>query len=150
MKTTKLTTEHHLLKTFLEKNFVSGKYFTIEEIVEKVRYSDGTPLFKLNTKPTTHDKCVKLGKMVKELNWRIGVERYIPIIKNSKGSIKLCENAQELSDYVAKEKKKLEKQFMYYNRLNSIKFVDGYALFINQANRVLDDEEIKPIEVFKK
>lgn len=64
-----LKTKHHILKNWLENNFVSGKYFSIEEIIENVRYADGTPLFKLNTNPKIHDKCIKLSKMVKDLNW---------------------------------------------------------------------------------
>ena len=146
----KLTSEHHLLKNFLEQHFVSGKFFTIEEIVENVRNSEGEPIFILNTKPTTHDKCVKLANMVKELNWATNVERYIPIIKDKKGSIKLCENEEELRGYIESETKRIENTYKYYNHLKSLIAVDGTIPFINLANRVKDDDELKPIEIYQK
>lgn len=145
-----LTSEHHILKNYLEEHFVSGKFFTIEEIVAGVKYPDGTPIFKLNTNPYTHDKCVKLGKMVKELNWATDVERYIPIIKDSKGSIKLCESEQELRAFVDKEKRKVEKAYQYANHLQSLIYVDGQVRFINLANRTLDQDEMKPVDIYKK
>lgn len=148
--TKRLETRQHALKNWLEANFVSGKYFTIEEIVANVRDSDGNPYYTLNTNPYTHDKCAVLGGDVKRLNWNTGRERYIPIIKDEKGSIKLAENKQELEKYIAKEKKKVEKAYQYYNHLNSLAELDGTMLFINQANRVLEDDEMKPIEVYAK
>ncbi len=150
MERSKLTTEHHILKNWLKDNFVSGKFYTIEEIVANVRYADGTPIFKLNTNPYTHDKCVKLGKMVKELNWATNVERYIPIIKDKKGSIKLCETEQELKDFVAAEKKKVEKVCEYANHLQSLIQVDGTVPIINLAGRTLELKEMKPVDVYKK
>lgn len=145
-----LTTEHHILKNWLKDNFVSGRFWTIEEIVANVRFADGTPIFKLNTNPYTHDKCVKLGKMVKELNWATNVERYIPIIKDKKGSIKLCETEQELKDFVASEKKKVEKVCEYANHLQSLIQVDGTVPIINLAGRTLEIDELKPVDVYKK
>lgn len=145
-----LTTEHHTLKNWLEANFVSGRFYTIEEIVENVRNADGTPLFVLNKNPYSHDKCIKLANMVKDLNWATNVQRYIPIIKDKRGAIKLCESEQELKDFVAKEEKKVEKICEYKNHLKSLISVDGSAPMINLAGRVLDLDEIKVVEVYKK
>ena len=145
-----LTSEHHILKKWLSDNFVMGKFFSIEEIVANVKYPDGTPMFKLNTNPYSHDKCIRLSKMVKELNWATDVERYIPIIKDTKGGIKLCESEEELNDFVEKQKRKVEKAYQYANHLKSLKFIDGQVRFINLNNRVLDENEMKPIDVYKK
>ena len=147
---TKLITRQHTLKNWLEAHFESGKFFTIETIVKNVVDSEGNPYYKLNLNPYTHDKCIALANDVKELNWATNVERYIPIIKDKKGSIKLCESEQELKDFVEKEEKKLEKSAQYKNHLKSLIQVDGTAPFINLANRVLDEDEIKPIEVYAK
>lgn len=145
----KLTTEHHILKNWLEANFESGRYFTIEEIVKNVKHSDGTPIFILNTNPRKHDKCIKLATIVKELNWATNVERYIPIIKNSKGSIKLAENEDELKGFIAELKNKVENANKYANHLQSLIDLQDTIPFINQANRALEENEMKPIEVYK-
>lgn len=150
MKTHKLTTECHLLKNWLEAHFVSGKYFTIEEIVENVRDGEGKPIFVLNTKPTTHDRCIKLANMVKELNWATNVERYIPIVKDKNGGIKLAENKAELEDFIRGLKHKVENANKYANHLQSIIDLQDTMPFINLANRCLNEDEIKPIEVFAK
>ena len=149
LKTRKLLTRQHALKTFLEEH-QEGKYWTIEEIVDLVRDGDRNPYYTLNRNPYTHDKCIALSSDVKELNWHTGRERYIPIIKDSKGSIKLAESKEELEEYIIKEKKKVETKYQYYNHLNSLIELEGTLPFINQANRVLEDDEIKPIEVFAK
>ena len=145
-----LKTECHILKNWLENNFVSGKYFSIEEIIQQVRYADGTPLFKLNTNPKIHDKCIKLSKMVKDLNWATNRERYIPIIKDKKGGIKLCETEQELKDFIKSETDKVEKAWQYANHLKSLISVDGSVPIINLANRSLSLNEMKPVDVYKK
>lgn len=144
----KLESRQHRLKDWLEANFESGRFFTIEEVVAGVVDSEGNPYYKLNTNPYTHDKCVVLGQDVKELNWHTGRERYIPIIKNSKGSIKLCESKEELEEYVAKEKAKVERAYQYYNHLVSLMALEGTMPFINQANNIVDNP--KPIEVYAK
>ena len=146
--TKRLESRQHRLKDWLEANFVSGKFFTIEEIVANVKDSEGVPYYKLNTNPHTHDKCVALGNDVKELNWHTNRDRYIPIIKDSKGSIKLCESKAELEEYIAKEKRKVEKAYQYYNHLNSLIGLDGTMPFINLADNVVED--IKPVEVYMK
>lgn len=149
LKTRKLETRQHALKTFLEEHQQS-KFWTIEEICDLVRDNDGNPYYTLNTSPYVHDKCVVLSNDVRELNWHTGRERYIPIIKDSKGSIKLAESKEELEEYIVKEKKKIQTKYEYYNHLNSLIELEGTMPFINQANRVLEDKEIKPIEVFAK
>ena len=144
-----LETRQHRLKDWLEENFVSGKFWTIEEIVKNVRDSEGNPYYVLNTNPHVHDKCIALANDVKELNWHTGRERYIPIIKDKRGAIKLAECKKELEEYVQKEKDKIENTYKYYNHLNSLIELEGTIPFINQANRVLGDDEIKPIEVYQ-
>jgi hypothetical protein len=149
LKTKKLQTRQHALKTWLEEH-QQGKYWTIEEIVYAVRDSDGNPYYKLNKSPYTHDKCVVLSSDVRELNWQTGRERYIPIIKDSRGSIKLAESKEELEEYINKEKAKIKTKYEYYNHLTSLIDLEGTMPFVNQANRVLDEDEIKPIEVYAK
>ena len=139
-----LTPRQQNLKNWLEEHHISGKFYSIEEICNAgLGYT-------YNTNPYTHDKCIALGSDVKALNWATDVERYIPIIKDAKGGIKLCENEQELTDFVEKQKKKVEKANQYANHLKSLKFIDGQVRFINLANRPLDLDEMKPIDVYKK
>lgn len=148
--TKKLETRQHSLKNYLIKNFVSGKYFTIEEVVKGVVDKEGNPYYTLNKNPYCHDKCIALSNDVKKLNWATAVERYIPIIKDKKGSVKLCENREELELFIKSEKKKVEKANMYANHLQSIADLDGTMPFINLADRVLDEDEIEPVDVFKR
>ena len=138
-----LNTRQHNLKNWLENNFVSGKWFTIEEIC------DAGLGYKLNTNPRIHDKCVSLGQDVKALNWATATERYIPIIKNEKGSIKLCESEEELKAFVDKEKRKVEKANQYANHLKSLINLDGTCPFINLANNTIELSNIKPVEVYQ-
>jgi len=139
-----LTTRQHNLKNYLEEHFESGKFFTIEEICNaNIGYI-------LNTDPRNHDKCIALSQDVKQLNWATDVERYVPIIKDNKGSIKLCESESELRAFIDKEKRKVEKAYQYANHLQSLIYVDGQVRFINLANRTLDDDELKPVEIYKK
>lgn len=139
-----LTPRQHRLKDYLKDNFVSGKYFTIEEICEA-----GLG-FELNTNPKAHDKCIALSNDIKQLNWLAGIHRYIPIVKDSRGACKLAENEQELKDYVASEKRKVEKVNQYANHLQSLVDLEGTTPFINQVDRVLEEKEITPIEVYAK
>ena len=150
IKESKLTPRQQNLKNFLEDNFVSGKWWTIEEIVKKFVDGEGNPYYKLNTNPYAHDKCLALSQDAKQLNWHTGRERYIPIIKDTKGSIKLCENKEELETYVNSEKARIEKTYQYYNHLESLIELEGTIPFINLANRVKDDDELKPIEIYQK
>ena len=144
MSSKKLDSRQHGLKNYLERNFEKGRWFTIEEIC-------GADLgYTLNTNPRIHDKCIALSNDVKALNWATNVERYIPIIKDKRGAIKLCENEQELKDWIAKEERKVEKACQYKNHLKSLIQIDGTCPCINLANRVLDIDEIKPIDVYKK
>ena len=147
-RTQKLITRQHDLKNWLEANFVSGKYFTIEEIVKKVCDSEGYPYYHLNKNPYAHDKCIALSNDVKALNWATNLERYIPIVKNKKGSIKLAENKEELKDFIQELKDKVENAHQYANHLQSLINLQDTLPFINLSNRVLNESEIKPIEVY--
>lgn len=142
-----LTTRQHRLKDWLEANFVSGKYFTIEEVVNGVRDANDNPYYKLNQNPYNHDKCVALSNDVRAINW-CQTQRYIPVIKDKKGGIKLAENKEEAQAYINAEKEKVERKAKFLNTLTSKIEQDGVVLFINQANRVLESDELRPIEAF--
>ena len=136
-----LTSRQHRLKDYLRDNFVSGKYFSIEEICQAgLGYT-------LNTDPKKHDKCVALSNDCRAINWNI-TERYIPIIKDKKGGCKLAENKEEVDEFIKKQREQIETKCQYLNTLESKIERDGYAVFINQANRVLEEDEIKPIEAY--
>lgn len=138
-----LTTRQHRLKDFLKANFESGRFFSIEEICNAgLGYT-------LNTNPRIHDKCICLSNDIKAINFNI-TERYIPIVKNARGGCKLAETKDEVDDFIATERAKIEVKCQYLNILESKIEKDGYAVFINQADRALDDSEIKPLEVFAK
>lgn len=145
-----LFTRQHRLKDWLEEHHISGRFWKIEEICKYVRDDEGNPYYILNKNPKVHDKCIALSNDVKDLNWHTGRERYIPIIKDKKGSIKLCENRTELETYVTSEKARIENAYKYYNHLQGLVELADTIPFINQANRVLKDSEIKPIEVYAK
>ena len=146
----KLNNRRQSLKNWLIKNFESGKWFTIEEICHNVVDSNGVAWYEYNTDPYKHDKCIALANDVKELNWKAGVERRIPIIKDKRGAIKLAENKAELELFIQDEKRKVEKANMYANHLSSLIELDGTCPFINQENRVLLLDEIEPIDIYKK
>ena len=139
-----LTPRQHALKNWLEQNFVSGKFYSIEEMC-KVGLG-----YKLNTNPKVHDKCIALATDVKALNWATNRQRYIPIIKDKKGGIKLCETEKELKDFIKSETDKVEKVWQYANHLKSLIKVDGSVPIINLANRSLSLNEMKPVDVYKK
>lgn len=144
-----LHTRQHTLKNYLEAYFISGKFFTIEEIVAGVKDSDGNPCYRLNKNPYVHDKCIALSQDVKKLNWATNVERYIPIIKDKKGGIKLAETKEELEAFVKSEKRKVEKANEYANHLQSLIDLDGTMPIINLANRALTPDEMKVVGVYK-
>lgn len=138
----KLTPRQHALRNYLDNNFESGKYFSIEEIC------NAGLGYELNTNPKSHDKCIALSNDVKAINWCV-TERYKIIIKNKKGGVKLCESEEEFNNWRDNELKKLERKYQYLNTLKYKEQRDGTTPFINQAGRVLDIDEIKPVEVFK-
>ena len=143
----KLTSRQWALKRFLENNFRSGYYFSIEELVENVRDSEGNQYYKLNTNPRVHDKCVALGSDIKAINWNCN-QGYKIIIKNEKGGAKLCESEEELNNWRNAELKKVEKKFQYLNNLKWKAKRDGTMPILNQnLNEVKD---LKPVEVYQK
>ena len=58
------------------------------------------------------------------------------------------ESKEELEEYVAKEKARIEKAYQYYNHLTSLVALEGTMPFINLANNVVDNPT--PIEVYAK
>lgn len=141
----KLTSEHWTLKTWLEEHFIPGRYFTIREICDNVVDKNGRHIFEYNTDPYKHDHCLKLSTMVREINWNI-CEGYKIIIKDSKGSIKLCESEEEFNKYKQHEMDKLLPKYQYLNNLKWKADRDGVVPIINQANNPV--KEYKPIDVY--
>jgi len=140
-----LTTEQWILHNYLKTNFEYGKWFTIEEICENVRWRNGTPLFTLNTNPKIHDKCAKLGKMVRDINFCCDEGQKL-IIKNEQGSIKLAESKEEFDAWRESELQKLEKRYQYLNNLKWKQDRDGQTPLFNQ--KMNENSENKSIECY--
>lgn len=140
-----LTTEQWLLKKYLEDNFEYGKWFSIEEIVDNVCYSNGEKVFTLNTNPKCHDKCIKLSNMVKDINWDCEEGQKL-IIKNKQGGIKLAETKQEFDGWRDAELKKLETKWKYLNNLKWKASRDGDIPIYNQKQNL--NTESKSVEVY--
>ena len=144
-----LNTRQHRLKDYLKEHFVSGKYFSIEEIVEGVVDSEGHRLYELNTNPRVHDKCIALSQDVKKINFNI-TDRYIPIVKDKFGGIKLAESKEEVEEFISLLRKKVERMCEYYNTILYKAKLDGTIPFINLAGRVLEEDEIQPVNAFER
>lgn len=149
-KELKLTPRQHRLKDWLNDNFESGKFFSIEEVVKGFVNEEGKPYYKLNTNPYKHDKCIALSNDVRAINWLVGIKRYIPIIKDKKGGVKLCESKAEFDEFYNLREKRVQRHYQYLNTLKSMVEMDGYVPIINLANRVLSADEQKPIDTFKR
>lgn len=142
-----LTSRQWLLKKFLEDNFVSGRYYSIEELVESVRDRDGYKVYNLNTNPYVHDKCIALSADIKNINWNCNYG-YKIIVKNKKGGAKLCESQEEFEEWRERELKPLQKKWEYLNNLKWKAERDGTIPILNQ--RLNPVEEPKPVEVYAK
>lgn len=137
-----LTTRQHRLVNYLEEHFVNGKYFTIEEIcAAELGYE-------LNTNPKSHDKCVALGNDIRQINWAIA-SRYSIIVKNKKGSCKLCESKQEFDKWKQGELAPLERKWKYLNTLEYKADRDGTMPLINLKDRALEEDEYEFVDVYK-
>lgn len=142
-----LTPRQWLLKNFLEHNFISGYYYSIEELVESVRDRDGNKVYKLNTNPYVHDKCIALSSDIKNINWNCNYG-YKIIVKNAKGGAKLCESQQEFEDWRERELKPLQRKWEYLNNLKWKAERDGTIPILNQKLNVV--KEPTPVEVYAK
>lgn len=140
--TKNLTTRQHRLVDYLKDNFVSGKYFSIEELC------NADLGYVLNTNPKVHDKCAMLGSDIRAINWAIA-ERYSIIIKDKKGGCKLAESEQEFNVWREDEKAKIDRKYQYLNNLKYKADRDGTVPIVNLNDRALDLEEIKEVEVYK-
>lgn len=146
-KKSSLIDRQHRLVDWLKDNFVSGRFYSIEEIVNGVVDSNGNPYYKLNTNnPYNHDKCVVLSNDVRTINWTI-TDRYHIIIKDKKGGCKLCESKDEFDNWKKETEKPLKTKLAYISNLNWKEKRDGTLPLINLANRVLDDDELGYVEV---
>lgn len=139
-----INTRQWILKMWLEKNFVKGKFFSIEEICEQVTYN-GEHLYTLNKNPRIHDKCLQLSDDVREINWNC-VDGYKIIIKDEKGGIKLCESQEEFDSWYNDEIATMEIKYQYLNTIKQKAKWDGVVPIINKANNPVKD--YKPIDVF--
>lgn len=137
--TKNLTSRQHRLVDYLKENFVSGKYFSIEEICES-----GLG-YELNKNPYTHDKCVALGNDIRQINWAIG-SRYSIIVKDKKGGCKLCESKEEFDEWKQSELAPLEKKWKYLNNLEYKASFDNQVVIVNLNNKSIESEIVK---VFK-
>lgn len=82
------------------------------------------------------------------LNWRIGA-RYSIIVKDKKGGCKLCESKDEFDSWKQSELAPLKRKWEYLNNLQYKANQDGTAPFVNLNGRVLEEDEIEFIDVFK-
>lgn len=142
-----LNTRQWILKNWLLNNFVPGKFYSIEEIVEALYY-EGKPLYELNKNPKIHDKCIKLAEDIKTINWNIR-EGYKIIVKDSKGGAKICESMEEFNEWYDNEMKPLVKKIEYLNTLKGKAKLDGTCPIINKADNPIEPEKVKPIDVFE-
>ena len=145
-----LTTRQHRLIDFLKDNFVSGKYFSIEEIVEYFKDKNGEPYYKLNTNPYNHDKCVALSNDIRKINWNITDRHHTIIVKDKKGGCKLCESETEFDNWRKRELEPIETKCKYLNNLVWKSNQEGVVPLVNQKGRALTPEEMKPIEIYAK
>lgn len=140
--TKNLTPRQHRLVNYLKDNFETGKYFTIEEIcAAELGYE-------LNTNPKAHDKCVALGNDIRQINWAIA-SRYSIIVKDKKGSCKLCESKIEFDKWKQGELAPLERKWKYLNTLEYKADRDGTMPLINLRDRALTDKEYDFVDVYK-
>lgn len=142
-----LETRQWRLKDWLENHFVSGRFFSVEEIVENVRDSLGRKLYELNTDPYNHDKCIALSNDVREINWSI-TEGYKIIIKDNKGGVKLCESEKEFNAWRDSEIAKLKPKWEYLNNLVYKASRDGTVPIYNQ--KLNENKDNKVVEVYAK
>lgn len=140
--TKNLTSRQHRLVDYLKDNFVSGKYFSIEEIC------NADLGYTLNTNPRIHDKCAMLGSDIRAINWAIA-SRYSIIIKDKKGGCKLCESKEEFDTWKNEEKAKVERKYQYLNNLEYKASRDGTTPIVNLNDRALTPEEVEVVEVYK-
>lgn len=139
-----LNTRQWILKMWLEKNQVSGKYFSIEKICEKCVYQ-GEPLYKLNKNLRIHDKCAMLSEDVRTINW-CTTNGYKIIIKDEQGGIKLCESQEEFNEWYNREYQKIEQKYQYLNTLKTKTKWDGVMPIINKTNHPVKNYEF--VDVF--
>lgn len=149
VRVSKLERRQRALKNYLEAHFESGKFISIEEICKGVKDENGDYWYVLNTDPYIHDKCAKLSKDVREINWCF-TDGYKVIIKDEKGGVKYCESKAEFDAWWQQEHDKIETKYQYLNNLKAKIERDGIIPIINQRGRVLEEKEMKPVEVFKR
>lgn len=146
-KTKPLSARCKALRKWLEENFVSGKFFTIEEVVSGFKDSEGKPYYKINHNPKYHDRCISLANDIKEIN-RKQIENFIPIIKDNKGSCKLAENKEELTEFIEGIRAEAKNKAVYCNMIISKTNMQDTIPLIDINDRVIEVEDMKPVNVF--
>ena len=141
-----LEDRQHRLMDWLKENFISGRYYSIEEIVDRVVDSEGKPYYKLNTNPYNHDKCVALSNDVRTINWSI-TDRYHIILKDKKGGVKLCESKDEFDTWKQEQLKPLETKWKYLNNLTWKEAREGTMPIINLASNPIEDNEFVEVNM---
>lgn len=142
-----LTARQVALRNWLRNHFISGKYWTIEEMVKNVRNEYGEPYYKLNTNPYIHDKCATLSADIKTINWSV-TEGYNIIVKDTKGGAKICESEQEFLEWRERELAPITRKYQYLSNLKYKAKQDGTCPIIDQQNQPV--ENVQPINVFPK
>lgn len=140
-----LTPRQWALKRFLENNFISGRFFSIEEICENVYLPNGYRAYELNTNPRKHDKCIALSNDVREINWNV-CEGYKILVKDKKGGVKLCETRKEFEEWRENELKPIERKCKYLNNLVWKKNEDETVPLFKKS--LAPNDAFEPISVF--
>lgn len=143
-----LNTRQKELRKWLDDNFVSGKFFSIEEIVKDFKDEEGKPYYELNHNPKKHDRCLLLANDIKAIN-RLQKENFIPIVKDNKGGCKLAENKEEVKEFIEVLRAEAKNKAIYCNTIISKTNMQDMIPFIDFADRVLAPDEVKPVNVYK-
>ena len=109
-----LNSRQHRLKDWLHENFVSGKYFTIEEIC------NAGLGYELNTNPRIHDKCVALSNDVKQLNWRPMLKDTYRLLKTKKVLSNFAKQNKNSKILSQRKKERLKKRVNTKTTLNHL------------------------------
>ena len=138
----KLQTRQWRLKDYLDAHRGQG-FISIEQICEEL-----PEWYKLNTNPYNHDKCAVLSQDVRDINWNV-CEGYQIIIKDAKGGIKYAETQEEFEWWLMQERAKVEVKYQYLNNLKWKANQDGLMPVINKADKPVDFDHLKEVNVFK-
>lgn len=145
-----LTTRQWRLKDFLEKHFEPGRFFSIREICDSVKFTDGSNCYKYDDRPTSHDRCVALGNDVRSINWE-QCEGWKLIIKDKQGGVKLAESTEEFEKWWKEQHDALENRYKLLSVMKTKAEKDGMMPIFNmKLNPVDPNKNLKPIDAYMK